>query len=505
MKKFFKSGWFKFIIVVLIFILLSAMFFSKKDEPETYRTATVTKGDIEAFIEGSGTIVSSESRKVYAKAASEVLEVLHNEGDYVREGDVLVTLDSSSMDATAESQKIAIEQARLSINNIQKQISDLTIVANADGYVSELAITEGSYVTASMPICSVIEQGAYEIVLPFGYNETNKIQVGNAANVILTSNFATLDGVVTKVSEMRKIATGSAQVVDVTIRVNTTGYSLAGAQGKGEITVNGAKQISTSVANFNSISSNIVRAKSTGTVQKINVYEGKFVNTGDVIAILSNDDLNTSLTNAKLTLQNLNSQNNSIKDQLDNYIIKAPITGTITAQNVKVGDVVTVGMPVLTISNKDILEFEVPIDELDIAKIDYDQEVRVTIDALKETEDNPIQGKISKLPLEGTTTAGVTEYKVKIQIPGEEKIRISMNANAKIITYSQKNVTMVPVDSVTKENGESYVTVVLEDGTTERKLVELGERNVSYVEIKSGLKEGEKVIVPQLNENYSWF
>ena len=505
MKKFFKSGWFKFIIVVLIFILISAMFFSKKDEPETYRTATVTKGDIEAFIEGSGTIVSSESRKVYAKAASEVLEVLHNEGDYVREGDVLVTLDSSSMDATAESQKIAIEQARLSINNIQKQISDLTIVANADGYVSELAITEGSYVTASMPICSVIEQGAYEIVLPFGYNETNKIQVGNAANVILTSNFATLDGVVTKVSEMRKIATGSAQVVDVTIRVNTTGYSLAGAQGKGEITVNGAKQISTSVANFNSISSNIVRAKSTGTVQKINVYEGKFVNTGDVIAILSNDDLNTSLTNAKLTLQNLNSQNNSIKDQLDNYIIKAPITGTITAQNVKVGDVVTVGMPVLTISNKDILEFEVPIDELDIAKIDYDQEVRVTIDALKETEDNPIQGKISKLPLEGTTTAGVTEYKVKIQIPGEEKIRISMNANAKIITYSQKNVTMVPVDSVTKENGESYVTVVLEDGTTERKLVELGERNVSYVEIKSGLKEGEKVIVPQLNENYSWF
>lgn len=505
MKIFLKSGWFKFIVLIIVIFLISLMFYFKKDEPETYRTASVTRGDIEAFVEGSGAILSSESRKVYAKASAEVLEVLHDEGDYVREGEVLAKLDSSSMNATAESQRIAIEQANLSISNIQKQISDLTIVANATGYVSELAIAEGSYVTTSMPICNVIEQGAYEIVLPFGYNEVNRVQVGNSATVTLTSNFATLDGVVTKVSEMRKIATGSAQVVDVTIRVNTTGYSLAGAQGKGEIVVNGTKQISTSVANFNSISANIVRAKSTGTVQKLYAHEGKFVNVGDVIAVLTNDDLSTSLKNARLTLQNLVAQNNSIKDQLANYTIKAPVAGTITAQDIKAGDVVTLGMPVLTISNKDVLEFEIPIDELDIAKLDYDQEVRVSIDALKETQDTPIQGKISKLPLEGTTVAGVTEYKVKIQIPGEEKIRISMNANAKIITHSQKNVLMVPVDSVTKENDESYVTVVLEDGTTERKLVELGERNVSYVEVKTGLKEGEKVVIPQLNESYSWF
>lgn len=505
MKKFLKSGWFKFVIFIIVFVVLALLLNSNKKETETYRTASVTRGNIEASVEGSGTISSSESRKVYAKASAEVLNVLHEEGDYVREGEVLAKLDSTAMDSTAESQRIAIEQANLSISSIQKQIADLTIVANATGYVSELAIAEGSYVTTSMPICNVIEQGAYEIVLPFGYNEVNRIQVGNSARITLTSNFATLDGVVTKVSEMRKIATGSAQVVDVTIRVDTTGYSLAGAQGKGEVVVNGTKQISTSVAQFNSISANIVRAKSTGTVQKLNVYEGKFVNAGDVIAVLSNDDLSTSLKNARLTLQNLIAQNNSIKDQLDNYVIKAPIAGTITSQDIKDGDMVASGTPVLTISNKDILEFEIPIDELDIAKLDYDQEVRVTIDALKETQDNPIQGKISKLPLEGVSTSGVTEYKVKIQIPGDEKIRISMNADAKIITHSQKNVLMVPVDSVTKENGEPYVTVVLEDGTTERKLVELGERNISYVEVKSGLKEGEKVVVPQLNESYSWF
>ena len=65
--------------------------------------------------------------------------------------------------------------------------------------------------------------------------------------------------------------------------------------------------------------------------------------------------LDTSLKNARLTLQNLNAQNKSIKDQLDNYTIKAPVAGTITAQDIKVGDVVTAGMPILTISNKAVM------------------------------------------------------------------------------------------------------------------------------------------------------
>ncbi|MBQ9313561.1 MAG: efflux RND transporter periplasmic adaptor subunit [Clostridia bacterium] len=505
MKKFLKSGWFKFIILILVIIAISTAFYFKEDVPQTYRTASVTRGNIESSVEGSGAISSSESRKVYSKVSSEVLSVLHKEGDFVKEGEALVTLDSSTLDSSIDSQKIAIEQANLSIQNINKQIADLTIVANSAGYVSNLTIGEGSYITTSMQVCDIVEEGQYEIVLPFGYSEVNKIQIGNSAKIQLIENFATLDGVVTKVSEMRKLATGSSQVVDVTIKVSTSGYSLAGAQGKGEIIVNGTRQGSTSSGTFKMVSSNVVRAKSTGTVEKLNVYEGKYVNVGDVVAVLSNEDLNSSLKNARLTLQNLNTQYASIKDQLDNYTIKAPLSGTITAQSITNGDMIAAGTPILTISNKDLLEFKIPVDELDIAKLNYDEEVRVTIDALEETQDAPIQGKITKLPLEGTSTAGVTEYFVTVQIPGDENIRISMNANAKIITHSQKDVLMVPVDSVTKENGDSYVTVVLEDGTTERKLVELGERNVSYVEIKSGLSEGEKVVIPQISDSYSWF
>lgn len=499
--KFFKSKWFKFILIALVLVLVVSIFSKPDDTSTNYRTVAVERGNIESAIEGSGTIKSSEARKIYSKVSSEVLEVYHKEGDKVNSGDVIAKLDSSSYNATVESQRIAIEQAKLSLNNIQKQISDLNITANSDGYVNGLTIAEGSYVTTTMQICNIMENSGFEVVIPFVYYEQNQIQVGSSATVTLIQNFSSLQGTVTKVGEMRKLSNASSQVVDVTIKVVTSGYSLDGAEAKGEVLVNGARQISSGTGKFTSINSNVVRAKSTGTVKSVNVYDGKFVKAGDVIAVLSNDDLQTSLQNAKLTLQNLNSQYDLVKDQLDNYTITSPIDGTITAQTLEVGDMVAQGTVLSTISNKDLLEFQIPVDELDVAKINYDQEVRVTVDAVDETSTNAIIGRITKIPLEGTSVSGVTEYNVTIQISGDENIRISMNANAKIITSSKKDVLLIPVDAIIKEDGITYVDILNNEGNIERRTITTGARNISYVEVVSGLDEGENVILYDVNGN----
>ncbi len=499
--KFFKSGWFKFIILLLIIVVIACVFYFKEDEVVSYRTAVVSKSDIESYVEGSGAIEPSESRKVYSKVPSEILEILHEEGDFVNSGDVLAILDSSTYTATVDSQRIAIEQATLSCNNIKKQIDDLNIIANASGYVSALTIKEGSYVTNTMQICDITESGAFEITLPFIYSEANKVQVGNSAKITITQSFTDMDGTVVKVSEMRKLGSTGGQVVDVTIRVTTSGYSLEGVMAKGEVIVNGTRQASSQEGTFVSVNSNVVRAKSIGTVTKVYVNDGMFVNAGDLIATLSNDDLYTSLENANLNLKNLNAQYNSIKDQLDDYTIRAPISGTITLQPVNVGDMVVAGTVLSTISNKDVLEFDIPIDELDIAELSYDQEVRVSIDAIEETESEPIRGKIIKLPLEGVSTAGVTEYYVTIQIPGSENIRISMSASAKIITSSKKDVLAIPIDAIVKDNGESFVDVVIGDNYIERRAIKLGSRNISYVEVTEGLAEGDRVVIPDTNNS----
>ena len=91
--KFLRSGWFKFIILVVIIIGIATAFYFKEDENILYRTATVSKGNIESSVEGSGTITSVEARKIYSKVSSEVLSVLHKEGEHVNSGDVIAILD----------------------------------------------------------------------------------------------------------------------------------------------------------------------------------------------------------------------------------------------------------------------------------------------------------------------------------------------------------------------------------------------------------------------------
>lgn len=496
MKKWIKRS----IFLILIVVIGAALFLSKPKESINYRTATVEKGNIETIVSAAGTLNASSERKEYAKIAGEVKEIFYVEGDNVEEGYPIIKLDSASIDSQIKSQEISIKQAELSKQNIQKQVNNLKIVAENDGYVSGLAIAKGSYVTNTMAICNIIKNGKFEIVLEYTYYPNNPILVGTSANITLLDSFTTLTGTVTKVSDMRKLITGNAQVVDVTIEVETTGYSLDGARAKAEVS-NGLTVISSANTGvFKSINSNTVRAKSTGTVEEVYVNEGKRVQKGDVIATLSNSDLEASLQNTNLTLENLNNQLSLLKEQQKNYLISSPINGTITKQDVEVGDIVPAGTVLTTISDKNRMEFIVPIDELDIAKLNYDNEVRVTVDALSETEDAPLAGKIIDIPHQGITTAGVTDYYVTIEVTGNEKMKISMNANADIVVESVKDVLIVPVDAVIKENGKRYVDILLEDKVTiERKEVDVGASDITNIEIISGLIEGENVIIPEVS------
>ena len=85
-------------------------------------------------------------------------------------------------------------------------------------------------------------------------------------------------------------------------------------------------------------------------------------------------------------------------------------------------------------------------------------------------------------------------------------MKISMNANADIVVQSVKDVLTVPIDSIIKENGKRYVDILQDDlVTVERKEVKTGASNLTNIEITSGLKEGENVIIPEKSSGISLF
>ncbi len=494
----------KIIMIVSILIVVGAIVafvvLSGKSKA-THRTYKVSKGDIQTLITGSGTISAGESKKEYAKVSAEITDIYFKEGDIVKTGDIVLKLDGASFENTKKSQIIAIEQAELSKQNIQKQINDLKIVANTSGYVSGLNITEGSYVNATMEVCDLVKNSNYEIVLQFLYTENAPIKVGDAATVTTTNSYSSISGVVSKVSDMRTLVEGNSQVVEVTINVPTTGYSLNGAIAQGKIVSNGITLNSANSSSFHLVKLNTVRAKSTGTVESVNVSNGAFVNKGDVIAVLENENLDISLENAELTLKSLYNQLDTLKIQEESYIVTADIDGVLTSMPFKAGDAVAAGTQLFNISNNNTMEFKIPVDELDVAKLDYNQKVRVSVDALPETEYEPIDGRIKLIPLEGTTAAGITDYYVTIELDANEDVRISMSANADIIVNSAEGVLIIPIDAITTKNGVTTVDVLTKDANGKdvltNKEIKTGISDTTYIEVVSGLAEGEEVVIPQ--------
>ena len=144
--------------------------------------------------------------------------------------------------------------------------------------------------------------------------------------------------------------------------------------------------------------------------------------------------------------------------QLDNYKIIAPIDGVITKISNKVGDTVKAGDEVSDVSDPTQMQFDVPVDELDIAKLQVGQKTSITVDALPATSKTPVTGEVAKIAVTGTSVSGVTAFTVTIKVNDNlDKLKGGMNANGEIEVSNKENILYVPIEAITTINGKSFV------------------------------------------------
>ncbi|WP_232841502.1 efflux RND transporter periplasmic adaptor subunit [Caldicellulosiruptor acetigenus] len=236
-----------------------------------------------------------------------------------------------------------------------------------------------------------------------------------------------------------------------------------------EIKVGNDVYLSTQDVTLEYVDKENVKAKVDGEVEEIFARNNQFVKKGAVLLKLSNDDLSKQLKNYQTQLKNLQDQLKDAEENLENYYIKAPFDGVVTNINFKKGDNIKAGEVLATVFDNKNLVFRVDIDELDIAKIKVGQKVNITVDALPETQTNPLTGKVSKIPLEGTTQNGVTTYSVTISIDNPKNLKIGMNANAEIIVNQKQDVLMVPLEAVQKFGNRYFVFVKSSDQSSSQQ------------------------------------
>lgn len=237
------------------------------------------------------------------------------------------------------------------------------------------------------------------------------------------------------------------------------------------------------------------------------------------------DAARIELRNSRARLDQAEAILKQSKERLAKTIIRAPISGTITALDIKVGEtavasqVSIAGSSLMTIANTATMMTEVNVDEADIARIALGQEVAIHTAAYPDT---PIKGEVAIIPLspkqvQGAQQAGgslARSYNVKVKLSDTRQLmlRPGMTCRAEIFTASSGKSLSLPLQAVLSNNDENtdlarkkgsrekvqvkteHWVFVNNNGKAEKRVVTVGVSDDSQQEILTGVKAGEGVI-----------
>ncbi|MBD3156214.1 HlyD family efflux transporter periplasmic adaptor subunit [Candidatus Peregrinibacteria bacterium] len=175
--------------------------------------------------------------------------------------------------------------------------------------------------------------------------------------------------------------------------------------------------------------------------------------------------------------------------------LTAPIDGIVTFIYGTVGENVSLSETALSAFlalQADQLIVEANVPETDIIKVNEGDTVEMTIDAFDFTE--KFNGSVIYTDPAETIIQGVVYYEIKTAFDLEdERLKSGMTANLEIITDQKENVLTIPARAIKYEDSIRYVEV-LNNGAPKKTTITTGLESDQYVEVTSGLKQGDKII-----------
>ncbi len=223
-----------------------------------------------------------------------------------------------------------------------------------------------------------------------------------------------------------------------------------------------------------SLASVNVFANNNGEVISINVGLGQYVSAGQVIAKID--------------------PSRPGQNFLPNPV-RAPISGTITGLPVRVGTTITVQTPIAQIARTSELEIVTYIAERFIAQIKTGLGALVSFDAFGE---NSFKARISEVS--PVLDPGTRSMEVKLRFTEKANlVKAGMFAAIRIITQTKEGIIKIPATCIVNRFNKTFVFVVTDGNQVERREVTPGIQIDDKVEIVSGLKEGELVVIQGQN------
>ncbi len=435
------------LIVVLIVIMIAKMSAAMMGMGTPVEVEEAFRGSIAQTVDTSGTVSSEETKTYFADVTAKIEMVSVTKGQYVKKGDLLVSYD---------------------VKDLEEEMSKAELETKISTYSADAAIVGIDHAAKKASDAAVNYEDAKKYVAHY----TDCV---NQAKSKLSE--------ATKLSKKQAELAKKIQSLTTAIKSNPGDNASEKALKKAEKEY---KKITKELKKYDTaaLQESLEICSADLAEYKALMKEYEMTKEGDPAAALNR----AQQTAVKESLQNAKSE---VEEQLAKARagVKAEFDGIVSEVAAVEGQTATEGVQLFTIHNASALKVGLSVTKYDVQKLAEGQKAEVTIN------DKKYEGSVSAIShIASVNNSGATVVDVDIHIDNpDESIILGMEAKVSVQTAEESDILLIPSAAV-NYSSDGVFCYVLADGVIEKKEIETGISDDEYIQVISGLQEGDKVV-----------
>ena len=462
-----KLSWKKCALILALLIAAAGMAvtsISSSDENEIkneLKTTTVRRGSLHLSILGSGSLTSAQQADL-SFSISGIVDTLNvKPGDHVSEGDTLAVLeDLETLEIMVTSKELALKEAQNSLQELlsqsQVKLAEAQLAHSNALSAYQEAMDNQRFAGVSRCSQEVKDEYYYEyLYVSYDYNKwASYLADGN-------SGYGT-DYIITKIRPYEK-----QRSLAYTNYLYCQGYT--------------EQEILESEAALKKAEAELLVAEQN--------YQTLVNNSGLDTLQIEIAENTLKLAELDLKVAQLNQEG---------ALIKAPFSGTIISVGAAEGEQVGKNTVIISLADLSHLQMDITIDESDLPSLKTGYSVEVIFDAIPDRVFHGAVSHIEPILVDTKNYQGIQALVDlnDVTLAGEKNLVLGMNASVEVISYDAANILLIPRDAlIVLDDGTYSVKVLMDQRDIVERRVEIGKMDYMNAEIKSGVTEGETLIV----------